>query len=263
LIACTSGILREKETELFSEYFRKDHMLSKVDARVKIGISLFILTMVLSYKGFAFPLLILGISLILCTKMNVPLKVFLLRFSEPVFIASVVILLKFLFSGQEAMFSIKMWGITITGYKDGLMYGLLIACRILGAVSVVAVLGFSTPFTEIIAGLSWLRVPKGFIEVLMFAYRYIFVLLEDATIIYNAQKNRLGYSDMRCGLSSFGTLTGSLVLKAFEHSQNTTVAMVQRGYDGNIPILKNRPFKLSEIIFSILFITVMGFVWKI
>jgi len=107
--------------EIFSEYFKKDHLLSQVDARLKLGVSLFVLAMVLSYKGLVFPLLILGISLCLCIRMEIPFKVFLLRFSEPVFIASVVILLKLLFSGQETMFSIKMWGITITGHKDGLM----------------------------------------------------------------------------------------------------------------------------------------------
>ena len=174
-------------------------MLSQVDARVKLGVSLFILAMVLSYKGLVFPLFILGISLCLCIRMNIPFKVFLLRFSEPVFIASVVILIKFLFSGQEAMFSVKMWGITITGHKDGLMDGLQIGSRILGAVSIVALLGFSTPFTEIMAGLSWLKIPKGIIEISLFAYRYIFVLLEDAMVIYNAQKNRLGYSSVKKG----------------------------------------------------------------
>lgn len=248
--------------EIFSEYFKKDHLLSQVDARVKLGVSLFVLAMVLSYKGLVFPLLILGINLCLCIRMNIPFKVFLLRFSEPVFIASVVILLKFLFSGQEAMFSVKMWGITITGHKDGLMDGLQIGSRILGAVSVVALLGFSTPFTEFMAGLSWLKVPKGFIEILLFAYRYIFVLLEDAMVIYNAQKNRLGYSSIKKGLNSFGTLTGSLVIKALEHSQNITTAMIQRGYDGNIPMLKHRPFKLSEIAVSVLLIITLGVVWK-
>lgn len=248
--------------EIFSEYFKKDNLLSRVDARVKLGVSLFILAMVLSYKGLVFPLLILGISLCLCIKMKMPLKVFLLRFSEPLFIASVVILLKFLFSGQEAMFSVKMWGITTTGHKDGLMDGLQIGSRILGAVSVVALLGFSTPFTEFMAGLSWLKVPKGIIEISLFAYRYIFVLLEDAMVIYNAQKNRLGYSSVKKGLNSFGTLTGSLVIKAFEHSQNITTAMIQRGYDGNIPMLKHRPFKLSEIAASVLLIITLGFVWK-
>lgn len=249
--------------EIFSEYFKKDHLLSKVDARLKLGVSLFVLAMVLSYKGLVFPLFILGISLILCIKIKVPLRVFLLRFSGPVFIASVVILLKFLFSGEEALFSIKILGITLAGHKDGLMDGLQICSRILGAVSVVALLGFSTPFTELMAGLSWFKIPKSFIEISMFAYRYIFVLLEDAMVIYNAQKNRLGYSNIKRGLNSFGTLTGALVIKAFEHSQNTTTAMIQRGYDGNIPMLRHKPFKPVEVIASALFITAMGFVWKI
>lgn len=249
--------------EIFSEYFKKDHLLSQVDARVKLGVSLFVLAMVLSYKGLAFPLLILGISLTLCIRIKVPLRVFLLRFSEPVFIASVVILLKFLFSGQEPMFSIEMWGITITGHKDGLMDGLQIGSRILGAVSIVALLGFSTPFTEIMAGLSWLKIPKGLIEISLFAYRYIFVLFEDAMVIYNAQKNRLGYSNIKRGLSSFGTLAGSLTLKAFEHSQNTTTTMLQRGYDGNIPMLKHKPFRFSEVAASVLLVFAMGFIWQI
>jgi cobalt/nickel transport system permease protein len=249
--------------EIFSEYFKKDHLLSQVDARLKLGVSLFVLAMVLSYKGLAFPLFILGLSLCLCIRMKIPFKVFLLRFSEPVFIAAVVILLKFLFSGQETMFSIEMRGITITGHKDGLMDGLQIGSRILGAVSIVALLGFSTPFTEIMAGLSWLKIPKGLIEISLFAYRYIFVLLEDAMVIYNAQKNRLGYSNVKRGLNSFGTLTGSLTLKAFEHSQNTTTAMLQRGYDGNIPMLKHKPFRFLEVAVSILLVFAMGFVWQI
>ena len=249
--------------EIFSEYFKKDHLLSQIDARLKLGVSLFVLAMVLSYKGLAFPLFILGISLCLCIRMKIPFKVFLLRFSEPVFIASVVILLKFLFSGQETMFSIKVLDVTITGHKDGLMDGLQIGSRILGAVSVVALLGFSTLFTEIMAGLSWLKIPKGLIEISLFAYRYIFVLFEDAMVIYNAQKNRLGYSNIKRGLSSFGTLTGSLTLKAFEHSQNTTTAMLQRGYDGNIPMLKHKPFRFSEVAVSILLVFAMGLVWQI
>jgi len=249
--------------EIFSEYVKKDHILSQVDARMKLGVSLFILIMVLSYKGIAFPMLILCVSLSLCVRIQVPLRVFILRFSEPLFIASVVILLKLLFSGQETMFSIKLWGITITGHKDGLMDGLQIGSRIMGAVSVLALLGFSTPFTEIMAALSWMRISKGFIEILMFAYRHIFVLLEDATVIYNAQKNRLGYSSMRRGLNSFGVLAGSLTIKAFENSRNTSIAMIQRGYDGTMPLLKQRPFKMAEVSFSVLFIALMGIIWNL
>jgi cobalt/nickel transport system permease protein len=249
--------------ELFSEYFKKNHILSKIDARVKILVSLAILIMVLSYKGFVLPLFVTSLCLFLCMWMRIPLKVFLLRFSEPVFIASIIILLKLFFSGKDVLFSINILSINVSGHRDGLLDGLMIASRILGAVSIVAVMGFSTPFTEFIAGLSWLRVPKGFIEILMFAYRYIFVLFEDAMVIYNAQKNRLGYSNIRRGLGSFGSLAGSLMLKAFEHSHNITVSMIQRGYDGNIPMLRHKPFKTAEIIVSALFITAMGFIWKV
>jgi cobalt/nickel transport system permease protein len=232
--------------EIFSEHLRKDHLLSNVDARIKLLTALSLLGMILSYKGFAFPIVITAICVSLCAGMKIPLRIFILRFSEPLFIVSMIVLLKSFISGI-----------------DGFIAGLMIACRILGAVSVVAVLGFSTPFTEIMSALSWMRIPKGFIEILMLAYRYVFVLLEDAMVIYNAQKNRLGYSTVRIGLSSFGTLAGSLVLKAFEHSQNTTTAMVQRGYDGNIPAMKHKPFKLNDIAASLVLLTIIGALWTI
>ena len=53
------------------------------------------------------------------------------------------------------------------------------------------------------------------------------------------------------------------MIKAFDHSQNTTVAMVQRGYDGDIPMLRHKPFRTLELFASALFLMVMGVVWKI
>jgi cobalt/nickel transport system permease protein len=248
---------------MFSEYVKKDHVLSRIDARVKLVVALALLAMVLSYHGFVFPVATAILCLFLCMTIKVPMRVIVLRYSEPLFIAAVVILLKLFFSGQDALFSINIFGAEIVGHRDGLREGLVIGARIIGAVSIIAVLGFSTPFTEFMAGLSWFRVPKGFIEILMFAYRYIFVLFEDAQVIYQAQKNRLGYSTVRRGLSSFGTLAGSLTIKAFDNSQNTTVAMVQRGYDGNMPMLMHKSFNASEIYASALFLLAMGVVWKI
>jgi cobalt/nickel transport system permease protein len=249
--------------ELLSEQLTKDHILSGIDARIKLAVAAVVLAMVLTYSGFLFPALTAVVCLVFCIRMKIPLRIFALRFSEPVFIAIMVVLIKFLFTGKDVLFSVDIFGLTLAGHRDGLVNGLTIAIRIIGAVSVVAVLGFATPFTELMAGLSWFRIPKGFIEILMFAYRYIFVLLEEAMVIYSAQKNRLGYSSIRRGLSSFGVLTGSLTLKAFEHSQNTTVAMVQRGYDGNLPLFTHKPFRRFEVAVSILFILAMGIVWKI
>ena len=244
------------------EYSKGDHFLSGIDGRMKILVALALLIMVLSYKGFLLPLLISLLSIVLCIKMKIPLHAFFVRFSEPLLIILTVLLLKFLFSGRDVLFSFHLLGMKIAGHRDGLIEGSMIASRILGAVSIVATVGFCMSFTELIAGLSWLRVPKGLIEILMFAYRFLFVLLEDAGIIYHSQKNRLGYSNIRRALGSFGILAGSLILKAFDHADHITTTMIQRGYDGDIPVLKQKPFRVSEVIISILVITAMGFVWK-
>lgn len=249
--------------EIFSEHLKRQHLLLRIDARVKLTISGILLAMIISSKGFLFPLLILCLSTASTLAIKVPVRVLLIRFSEPLFIALVLVMLKFFFSGNETLFSIDIADIAIKGHMDGLIEGLQIGSKMLGAVSVIALLGFSTPFSEIISALSWFKVPKGCIEILIFAYRYIFVLLEDAMIIYNAQKNRLGYCGIKRGLTSFGTLAGSLVIKAFEHSQNTAIAMAQRGYDGNMPMLKHKPFKLKDIVASILVVVLVGFLWKI
>ncbi len=247
--------------EIFSEYIRRDHFLSRIDARIKLSVSLIVLGMLLSYRGLLFPSLITAICLLLCLSMRVSLRIFLLRFSGPLFVAIILLMLKFLFTGHETLFSLKVFGLTISGQRDGLMEGLEIALRIVGAVSVLSVLGFSTGFIELIGALSWMRVPRTFVEILLFAYRYIFVLLDEAMVIYNAQKNRLGYSGIMRGLNSFGILVGSLILKAFEKSQEITDSMIQRGYDGRIPVMNQKPLRLNEVIGGMVVVILVGILW--
>lgn len=234
-------------SECFSDHFRKDHFLTRIDARVKLLVVLALLLMVLGYQGLVFPLIIACAAMAVCVSMRIPLRVLLLRFAQPLFIAVVVLALKFFFTGSDLLFSVDLFGFEIAGYRDGLMEGLRIASRVVGGVSLVIALGFATPFLEFAGALSWLKVPRQFIEIMMFAYRYLFMFLEDGMTIYSAQKNRLGYAGFGKGLHSFGVLTGTLVLRGFEQSQKTSEAMIQRGYTGDLPLLDNGPFKIREI----------------
>lgn len=240
----------------------QDHYLTSADARVKLISAGALLVLVLSYRGMAFPLVVAGLCLGSCLHLGVSPRLILLRFAQPLFIAGMILLLKLFATGHEPLFVIDLAGLVITGYADGLRAGLQIAVRIIGAVSVVALVGFSTTFTEVMAALAWLRVPQSFIEVAMFAWRYLFVLFEDAMVVYHAQKNRLGYAGYGRGLKSFGTLAGALVIKAFDNSQIITTAMVQRGYDGHMPLLKQKPFCAGELIASVLFVAFAGCLWR-
>ena len=240
-----------------------NHPLTRLDARVKLLCALALLVMVLSYRGTAFPLLLACLSIGLCLNLGVRPRLLLIRFAQPLFIAGMVLLLKLFAGGQTPLFSWSLLGVAISGYGDGLREGLLIVGRIVGAVSVVALVGFSTSFTDLMAALAWLRVPRGVIEVALFAWRYLFVLFDDAMVVYNSQKNRLGYAGYRRGLSSFGILTGAMVIKAFDNSQTITTAMVQRGYDGTMPLVRQKPFRLGEVALSLLFVVAMGVLWQI
>jgi len=234
------------------------HPISRIDPRVKLLSALAILAMVISCQGIVFPLLVSFLCLGLCFSLGIPARTLALRFSEPFFIAATVLLLKLFWAGSLPLFTLHIAGFELVGHRDGLLEGVRIASRIMGGVSLLAVVGFSTPFTELMAALSWLRVPRVLVDVALFAWRYLFLLLEDAQVVYNAQKNRLGYVGYRRGLSSFGTLAGVLVIKAFDNSQSITTAMVQRGYDGNLPMLLHKPFKSAELVFSLLFVLGMG-----
>jgi cobalt/nickel transport system permease protein len=238
----------------------RSHPVSGIDARVKLLSALALLAMVISCRGMAFPLLVAVLCLGLCCKLGISGRTLALRFSEPVFIAATVLLLKLFFSGSVPLFSLQIAGWELTGHRDGLLEGVAVASRILGGVSVLAAVGFSTPFTELMAALSWLKVPQVLIDVALFAWRYLFLLLEDAQVVYNAQRNRLGYVGYRRGLSSFGTLAGVLVIKAFDNSQSITTAMVQRGYDGDMPMLLHKPFKAAEVVPALLLIGALGLV---
>jgi cobalt/nickel transport system permease protein len=241
----------------FNQPQNTEHLFSRIDPRVKLLSALAMLAMVISGKGFVFPLVVAALGVVICLFMGIRPRAVALRFTEPGFIIVMIVLLKLFCTGHTPLFSFSLFGLEIVGHYEGLLDGLLIASRITGAVAVVTVLCFATPFTELMAAFAWLRVPREFIEIAIFAWRYLFLLFDDAKVIYGAQKNRLGYANYRQGLRSFGTLTGSLVIKAFDNSRSITTAMEQRGYDGAMPMLRHKPFKMTEVVYSVLFIAAM------
>jgi cobalt/nickel transport system permease protein len=236
----------------------ESHPLSGIDARIKLLTAIALLAMVISSTGIFFPLLVAVLSLGLCLTLGVTVKSLALRFSEPLFIAGTVLVLKVFCTGTLTLFSLHIGPLLLVAHRDGLIEGARIASRILGGVSLLGVVGFSTAFTDLMSALSWLRVPQVLVDIALFAWRYLFLLLEDAQVVYSAQRNRLGYVGYRRGLSSFGTLAGVLVIKAFDNSQSITTAMVQRGYDGQMPMLRQRPLKASEAASALLVVMAMG-----
>ncbi len=227
--------------------FRERNIFSKRDARVVI-LTLFSLNLlVLSCKGFVLPMTLFVACSVLYGFLKISIKRVFIRFAEPLMIAGTLVLLKFIFAGEE-----------------GLRQGLLVSSRIFAAASLIIFLSFTVSFIDFIATLAWLRVPKLFIEILLLSYRSLFILFEEAAVIYQAQTNRLGYSSLRRGVSSFSSLAGLLVIKVFEHNSRLTTALIQRGYDGEFSIPEKKwNFHFSDILFAGFILGAAGWLWKV
>ena len=121
------------------------HPLTRLDARLKLLAALVLLLLVISSGGLVFPLLAAALGIGLCLTLGVRPRLLLLRFAEPLLLALVVLLLKTFFTGQTVLWSGSFLGLEIVCHGDGLREGLRIAGRIMGAVAVVAAVGFATP----------------------------------------------------------------------------------------------------------------------
>lgn len=222
------------------EWFEKALIsLRNLDPRIKLFLAMFCLFLVLASKAAPFPLGVFFISFgVLCVLLKRP-KLILHRFEEPLFIVAVLVFLKALGKeGEEVIsFSVPWWGLKIGLHERGLLDGLLIGLRVLASVSLISLLREVMPFFQFLSALSWYRLPRELVEILLLADRFMFYLLEEAKVIYISQKNRLGYLGLKRRFSSFAQLVGSLLLKIFDQSERTTLSMSLRGYDGHIPLV--------------------------
>lgn len=202
-------------TESFSDiYAKRDNRLTRIDARVKVVLAVVFLLLNLR-GGAALSVSIFAVSMSALIYLRIPVRTLIIRLIEPLGVAGVVIIVKLYFMG---------WA--------GLPEGLVIAFRVLGAVSLILLLSMTTPVDVLLKALSWFKVPRTWTDVALLTYRYIFVLLEDAYIVYSAQRVRLGYLGVRRSFASFGTLAGAIVIRAYDQAMATSQAMRLRGYVG-------------------------------
>lgn len=202
-------------TETFSDlYAKRDNFLTKMDARIKVVLSLFFLILNLQ-GGAVVSTSIFAVSISTLLFLRIPPRIIVVRFLEPFGVAGVVIFIKLYFIG---------WG--------GLAEGIVMASRILGAVSLILLLSMTTPVDALLKALTWFKIPRTWTDVALLTYRYIFVLLEDAYVVYSAQRVRLGYLGIRRSFQSFGTLAGAIVIRAYDQAMATSQAMRLRGYVG-------------------------------
>jgi cobalt/nickel transport system permease protein len=222
--------------DLFSDIMAcRPNALTKADSRVKLVTALALLLAALFSTKLVLPVSVLIACLITMAALRLPARLTLARLLPPLLLTSILAVMQAFLRGSTPLWSFSLCGFHFTATVEGAWLGALLGARVLAAVSVLLLLSAVTPAHQIFHALRWLGMPKGWVELALLMYRYIFVLLDEAADVATAQRVRLGYATWTRSLSSLGTLSGTVVVRSLDQSVRTHEAMTLRGYTGNIP----------------------------
>ena len=144
------------------------------------------------------------------------------------------------------------------GITGGCVSFASIVVRSVLTVSSALVLVAVTGFPGICAALERLGMPHPFAVQLLFLYRYIFVLAEEAGQMARARELRTFGARGR-GIRTYGSMIGHLLLRTWMRAERIHMAMLARGFSGAFHTRRNSCFGLRETVFilgwSLFFIT--------
>ncbi len=131
-----------------------------------------------------------------------------------------------------------------------------VAVRGLAGTCAVFVLATTTPMVDLLAALRRLRIPDACIEVASLTYRLVFVLLESAHTIHQAQSARLGYANRRAALRSAASAVAAVLTSAWDRARRLEDGLAGRGYVDALPTLD--PVRRSSARFVALSVAGVG-----
>lgn len=114
----------------------------------------------------------------------------------------------------------------------------------------VLILIACTGFNSVCMALEKMGAPRIFAVQLLFLYRYIFVLIEEASRMTNARALR-SFNGKGKEIKVFGYLTGQLLLRTIDRAQRIHLAMLCRGFDGEIRVNRRLEAGFREVIFTV------------
>ena len=114
---------------------------------------------------------------------------------------------------------------TVEGAAAGAEMGLVV----LAGVMLMLTLGLTTPLPALLSALRWYRVPALLVEIGMLMYRYLFLFVEEAGRMRQAQRLRGPGMSWSRAMGGFSRLGANLLIRSFDRSQRVYDAQRLRG----------------------------------
>jgi cobalt/nickel transport system permease protein len=227
----------------------QDTVIHRLDPRSKVIVTMIFVITVVSYPKyevmslipfFIFPVLLITLS-------DTPL---LLIMKKVLFVSPFALFIG-IFNPLFDAGTVTLWhGVHISA---GWISLLSIMMKFTLTISAALLLIATTSFPGICNALQRLGVPMPFTSQLLFLYRYIFVLMEEAMRMVRARDLRtVGAHAHGAGIKIFVRLIGLLFIRTVERAERIYQSMLSRGFYGKILSIKQYRFKLSDAAFVFL-----------
>ena len=246
------GVTGAVERAVYNEaYARRTGLLQRVDPRVKLAV--FIAAVLTIALARSLPVLaglyavVLALGLLSC----LPAKLLLGRVlvGVPLFAGLVAIPALFLVPGSPIA-TISLGPVALTISDNALLSFATLLIRVTASVTAAVVLMMTTRWADLLRALRVIRVPHAFVVVLTMAYRYIFLLLRAVEDLFLGRASRtVGETRSAERRRWIGTGLGTILSKSYQTSSDVHLAMVARGFTGDVRTLRGDSLRDEDWLF--------------
>jgi cobalt/nickel transport system permease protein len=242
----------------FEEFSRGDSLLHRLDTRVKITGTIALTLVVALCHSFLTSLagLLLGCFLLVLSRLDCRAVLKRLLVVNG-FIVFLWLTLPFTYPGESIAFSFLQLS------RPGVELAALITLKTNSIVLFFITLLATSTVAELGHGLEGLRLPTKLCLLLLFTYRYIFVINQEYQRLARAAR-------LRCfrpgtNLHSYRTyahLFGMTLVKSWNRAERVRQAMILRGFQGHFYRLREQVADRGDLLFSgIMLICVFGLIF--
>src|SRR5262245_25227567 len=147
--------------DLLSDIFTyRENRLTGVDPRAVLAVAVVAILLVLASSGPLLPLLATAAALATSLALRIPARITAARVSLPFGMVCVVFVLRLFTTPGEPLVDLHVGGWALHATREGLRVGGMAAVRVLGAASVLVLLGMVAPAHALFRALHWFRLPR-------------------------------------------------------------------------------------------------------
>ncbi|MDW7971185.1 MAG: energy-coupling factor transporter transmembrane component T, partial [Nitrososphaerota archaeon] len=174
------GLLLDFQTDFNSS--------NRIDARIKIVCAIVAILAIMMFAHWQTALIFTLVCIMIAALSHI--KLYFKHLIHPLYIVALISIIQPFTYGSTIIAKIPLLSIPI--FFEGIWFGILIAARCTAAISILILLIHTTSIMEIIRALAWFHIPSILLDIALLMLRCVFLLFEEAEIIYKAQQSRCG-----------------------------------------------------------------------